>query len=117
MNAHLTDGIQSDDQLPNSLFKGCFLVRKGGVPFYTISVLLVLELGNLTVHPTAHRLKPLLVAVILTVREGFRNCTSTRRSFDPELILQTLVRSDIPLLKVVYRDSEPPSSVLSPIVH
>lgn len=108
-DARLTGGIKSDGQPPNSLFNGCFLVRRDGVAFYTILVLLVLELGNnFTVRATTHVLKPLPATVIVTVRGGFRNRTSTQLSFDCELILRTLVRSDAPLLKVVYRDCEPP---------
>lgn len=86
--------------------------------FYTILVLIVLELGNnFTIRPTAQCLKLLPAAVILTIRGGFRNRGFTHRSFDGELILRTLVHSDTPLLKVVYRDSEPFSSVLSPRIH
>ena len=78
-DARLTGGIKSDGQPPNSQFNGCFLVRRDGVAFYTILVLLVLELGNnFIVRATTHVLKPLPATVIVTIRGGFRNRTSTQ---------------------------------------
>jgi len=73
-------------------------------------ILLIFELGSnlrLTIRVTAHELIPLVAIVILTIRRGFRGCTVPPT---PHLIvilnLRTTVFSGIPLMRVVYRDSE-----------
>ena len=117
VNTHLTGGIQSDGQPPNSLFKGCYFVRSDGVATFTILVLLALELGNnSTVRAPARRLNLISAAVVLTARGGFSNRTPTPPPLAFGTQLQTLVRSGTPLVKVLYRDSELFSRVLLPRV-
>jgi len=78
-------------------------------------VLLCFELGNnFAIRPATCQLIPIAVVVILTIRKGFRDCTSTPPPNRLQYPIPPLVFLGAPLLRVVYRDGESLTISLSP---
>jgi len=83
---------------------------------YDLLVILCFELSNnFTIRTTDYyQLIPIVVVVILTIRSGFRDCTSTLPVNRPRCSISVLVFSGTPLMKVVYRDGQPLTSTPPP---
>ena len=90
------------------MLKGYNFVRRDGVVFFSLVVLLVWEFSNdSTIRVIAHSLNLMAAVVILTVKKGLSDGTSRRPHAMMILNLRTLVHlAGTPLLRVIYRDSE-----------
>ena len=110
VSVYLNGGTITVGPPPNPLIEGCYLVQRSVIIFFDFLILLVFELGEggfaFRIH--AYSLNSITVVVVLTVKNGYRDCTP------PQLLVRlryssfpVLVNSGTPLLRVIYRDSKP----------